>query len=172
MEPPASPAFALLPRLAVPIFRVRRVMEERAMNQRTNIQRGMAVMSRDGVQLGRVIDVTSDSITIEKGQFFFLRDFQEGPFKPFEVLHQMADRVIQDLQWCAINVFSRIALASRPDLPHCLLEIVSLSIELRSNIVEITFHLSRCVFHSQKRRPENVQKSRDSKCEADKTNNG
>jgi hypothetical protein len=45
------------------------------MYQRTNIRRGMAVMSRDGVQMGRVIDVTSDSIIIEKGQFF-LKDFQ------------------------------------------------------------------------------------------------
>jgi hypothetical protein len=40
------------------------------MYQRTNIRKGMAVMSRDGVQMGRVIDVTSDSIIIEKGQFF------------------------------------------------------------------------------------------------------
>jgi hypothetical protein len=44
------------------------------MYQRTNIQRGMAVMSFDGVQMGRVIDVTSEGITIQKGQFF-LRDF-------------------------------------------------------------------------------------------------
>jgi hypothetical protein len=45
------------------------------MYQRTNIRPGMVVMSHDGVQLGRVIDVASDSITIEKGNFFFLRDF-------------------------------------------------------------------------------------------------
>jgi len=45
------------------------------MYQRTNIRRGMAVMSRDGVQMGRVIDVTPDSIIIEKGQFF-LKDFR------------------------------------------------------------------------------------------------
>jgi hypothetical protein len=45
------------------------------MYQRTNIRRGMAVMSSDGVQMGRVIDVTSDSIIIEKGQFF-LKDFR------------------------------------------------------------------------------------------------
>ncbi|HYH95409.1 PRC-barrel domain containing protein [Hyalangium sp.] len=45
------------------------------MYQRTNIQRGMAVMSFDGVQMGRVIDVTSEGITIEKGPFF-LRDYR------------------------------------------------------------------------------------------------
>lgn len=45
------------------------------MYQRTNIRPGMLVTSRDGVQLGRVIDVGPDSITIEKGSFFFLRDF-------------------------------------------------------------------------------------------------
>ncbi|MFL5344990.1 MAG: PRC-barrel domain-containing protein [Hyalangium sp.] len=45
------------------------------MNQRTNIRRGMAVMSSDGVQMGRVIDVMTDAIIIEKGQFF-LRDFR------------------------------------------------------------------------------------------------
>ncbi|WP_224247589.1 PRC-barrel domain-containing protein [Hyalangium gracile] len=49
------------------------------MYQRTNIQRGMAVMSSDGVQMGRVIDVTTDGIIIGKGQFF-LRDFR----LPFE----------------------------------------------------------------------------------------
>jgi hypothetical protein len=37
------------------------------MYQRTNIQKGMTVMSYDGVQLGRVIDVTTDGIIIEKG---------------------------------------------------------------------------------------------------------
>ncbi len=37
------------------------------MFQRTHIQRGMVVISYDGVQLGRVIDVTTDGIIIEKG---------------------------------------------------------------------------------------------------------
>jgi len=45
------------------------------MYQRTNIRRGMAVMTRDGVQMGRVIDVTADGITIEKGHFFH-KDFR------------------------------------------------------------------------------------------------
>jgi hypothetical protein len=45
------------------------------MDQRTNIRRGMAVLSSDGVQMGRVIDVLTDAIIIEKGQFF-LRDFR------------------------------------------------------------------------------------------------
>ncbi len=45
------------------------------MYQRTSIRRGMAVMSSDGVQVGRVIDVTTDAIIIEKG-LFFLRDFR------------------------------------------------------------------------------------------------
>jgi hypothetical protein len=45
------------------------------MYQRTNIRRGMAVMSQDGVQMGRVIDMNADGIVVEKGQFF-LRDFQ------------------------------------------------------------------------------------------------
>ena len=45
------------------------------MDQRRNIRRGMAVMSSDGVQMGRVIDVLTDAIIIEKGQFF-LRDFR------------------------------------------------------------------------------------------------
>ncbi len=45
------------------------------MYQRTNIRRGMAVVSYDGVQVGRVIDVRDGGITVEKGQFF-LRDFQ------------------------------------------------------------------------------------------------
>jgi len=44
------------------------------MYQRTNIRRGMAVVSFDGVQVGRVIDVVEGGITIEKGQFS-LRDF-------------------------------------------------------------------------------------------------
>jgi hypothetical protein len=35
----------------------------------------MAVITRDGVQMGRVIDVTSDGITIEKGHFFH-KDFR------------------------------------------------------------------------------------------------
>jgi hypothetical protein len=37
------------------------------MYQHTNIQRGMTVTSYDGVQLGRVIDVTKDGIIIQKG---------------------------------------------------------------------------------------------------------
>lgn len=37
------------------------------MDPRTNIRRGMAVMSYDGVQLGYVIDVTTDGIIIQKG---------------------------------------------------------------------------------------------------------
>ncbi|MDY7230303.1 PRC-barrel domain-containing protein [Hyalangium rubrum] len=45
------------------------------MYQRTNIRRGMAVTSYDGVQVGRVIDVTPGAIVVEKGQFF-LRDFE------------------------------------------------------------------------------------------------
>src|SRR5688500_6319733 len=45
------------------------------MYQRTNIRRGMAVVSYDGVQVGRVIDVKDDGILIEKGEFF-LRDFR------------------------------------------------------------------------------------------------
>jgi hypothetical protein len=45
------------------------------MDPRTNIRRGMAVMSSDGVQMGRVTDVLTDAIVIEKGQFF-LRDFR------------------------------------------------------------------------------------------------
>ena len=40
------------------------------MYQRTNIRQGMTVMSSDGVQLGRVIDVMADGIIIEKGHFF------------------------------------------------------------------------------------------------------
>lgn len=44
------------------------------MFDRTKLRRGMAVRSQDGVQVGRVIDVTADGIIIEKGQFF-LRDF-------------------------------------------------------------------------------------------------
>jgi hypothetical protein len=39
------------------------------------IRRGMAVTSIDGVRIGRVIDVTTDGIIIEKGPFF-LRDFR------------------------------------------------------------------------------------------------
>jgi hypothetical protein len=46
------------------------------MHQRTNIRRGMIVMSQDGVQLGRVMDVTTAGIVIEKGHFFFLKDFE------------------------------------------------------------------------------------------------
>lgn len=45
------------------------------MDQPNTIRRGMAVMSSDGVQLGRVIDVMPDALLIEKGQFF-LRDFR------------------------------------------------------------------------------------------------
>jgi hypothetical protein len=45
------------------------------MDQRTNIRRGMAVMSQDGVQVGRVIQIDAEGIIIEKGQFF-LRDFR------------------------------------------------------------------------------------------------
>lgn len=37
------------------------------MDPRTNIRRGMTVMSYDGVQMGRVIDVTTDGIIIQKG---------------------------------------------------------------------------------------------------------
>jgi hypothetical protein len=37
------------------------------MDPRTNIRRGMAVMSYDGVQMGYVIDVTTDSIIVQKG---------------------------------------------------------------------------------------------------------
>lgn len=46
------------------------------MYQRTNIRSGMIVMSQDGVQLGRVVDVTAAGIVIEKGNFFFLKDFE------------------------------------------------------------------------------------------------
>lgn len=46
------------------------------MYQSTNIRQGMTVMSRDGVQIGRVVDVTAAGIVIEKGQFFFIRDFE------------------------------------------------------------------------------------------------
>lgn len=46
------------------------------MYQRTNIRQGMTVMSRDGVQLGRVVEVTAAGIIIEKGHFFFLKDFE------------------------------------------------------------------------------------------------
>jgi sporulation protein YlmC with PRC-barrel domain len=45
------------------------------MDQRTHIQRGMTVMSYDGVQLGRVIDVTTDGIIVEKGALA-LRDLR------------------------------------------------------------------------------------------------
>jgi hypothetical protein len=45
------------------------------MYQHTDIQRGMTVMSRDGVQLGRVIDVTRDGIVIQKGALT-LRDIR------------------------------------------------------------------------------------------------
>jgi hypothetical protein len=45
------------------------------MGQRTNIRTGMAVMSHDGVQVGRVIHMDAEGIVIEKGQFF-LRDFR------------------------------------------------------------------------------------------------
>ena len=45
------------------------------MYQRTNIRRGMAVVSFDGVPVGRVVDVRPGSITIEKGHFFH-RDFE------------------------------------------------------------------------------------------------
>jgi sporulation protein YlmC with PRC-barrel domain len=54
------------------------------MYQRTNIRRGMAVMSYDGVQVGRVVDVNADGIVIEKGQFF-LRDFRV-PFSDISVV--------------------------------------------------------------------------------------
>ncbi|WP_224369174.1 DUF2171 domain-containing protein [Hyalangium versicolor] len=54
------------------------------MVQRTNIRKGMAVMSSDGVQMGRVVDVTADSIIIEKGQLF-LRDFSV----PLEDIHSV-----------------------------------------------------------------------------------
>ncbi|KFE66259.1 PRC-barrel domain-containing protein [Hyalangium minutum] len=46
------------------------------MYQRTNIRQGMTVMSRDGVQIGRVVEVTVAGIVIQKGQFFFIRDFE------------------------------------------------------------------------------------------------
>jgi sporulation protein YlmC with PRC-barrel domain len=49
------------------------------MEQRTNIQRGMAVMSSDGVQVGRVVDVAMDALIVEKGRFF-LQDLRV----PFE----------------------------------------------------------------------------------------
>jgi hypothetical protein len=35
-----------------------------------NIRQGMAVTSRDGVQLGRVVGVSADGLIVEKGQFF------------------------------------------------------------------------------------------------------
>lgn len=54
------------------------------MYQRTNIRRGMAVMSYDGVQVGRVIDINEDGLVVEKGQFF-LRDFQV-PFSDVSVV--------------------------------------------------------------------------------------
>ena len=54
------------------------------MYQRTNIRSGMAVMSYDGVQVGRVGDVRDDGVTIEKGQFF-LHDFRV-PFSDISVV--------------------------------------------------------------------------------------
>ncbi len=45
------------------------------MFQRANVQRGMAVLSYDGVQVGRVIDTEPGVIIIEKG-VFFPRDFR------------------------------------------------------------------------------------------------
>lgn len=49
------------------------------MEKRTSIRRGMAVMSSDGVQMGRVVEVMVDGFIIEKGQFF-LQDLRV----PFE----------------------------------------------------------------------------------------
>jgi hypothetical protein len=43
------------------------------MDLRKNIQRGMSVLSSDGLHMGRVVDVKADAITVEKGAFF-LRD--------------------------------------------------------------------------------------------------
>jgi hypothetical protein len=37
------------------------------MDPRTNIRKGMTVMSNDGVQMGYVIDVTTDGIIVQKG---------------------------------------------------------------------------------------------------------
>lgn len=45
------------------------------MDPRTNIRRGMAVMSYDGVQMGYVIDVTTDGIIVQKGALT-LKDLQ------------------------------------------------------------------------------------------------
>ena len=60
------------------------------MYHRTNIQRGMTVMSHDGVQLGRVIDVTTDGIVVEKGALS-LKDLRI-PFSDISVVR--GDEVI------------------------------------------------------------------------------
>lgn len=44
------------------------------MVQRSDIQPGMVVQSRDGAQVGRVIDVMNDGLVVEKG-VFFTRDY-------------------------------------------------------------------------------------------------
>jgi hypothetical protein len=45
------------------------------MDPRTNIRKGMTVMSYDGVQMGYVIDVTTDGIIVQKGALT-LRDLR------------------------------------------------------------------------------------------------
>ncbi len=44
------------------------------MVERNDIQRGMVVRSRDGAQVGRIIDVMNDGLVVEKGAFF-TRDY-------------------------------------------------------------------------------------------------
>lgn len=44
------------------------------MVQRNDVQPGMVVLSRDGAQVGRIIDVMNDGLVVEKGAFF-TRDY-------------------------------------------------------------------------------------------------
>jgi hypothetical protein len=44
------------------------------MVQRSDIQLGMVVRTRDGTQVGRIIDLMNDGLVVEKGAFF-IRDY-------------------------------------------------------------------------------------------------
>ncbi len=44
------------------------------MIQRRDVRRGMAVKSRDGAQVGRILDVTDEGLLVEKG-VFLVRDY-------------------------------------------------------------------------------------------------
>lgn len=83
----------------------------------------------------------------------------------------MPHGVIEKSQWTTVHVASGIAFTSRSDLPHCLLEILPLSLQLRSKVVQEIFHFSWRIFHRQERIPEDIQKGENSESEADKPNN-